>query len=466
MVLSASSQSGEASQSFTQALELLDQGDGQKARVLFIKAIGQDPKMAIAYIFKGNTDLTPKEFADDMNKAKENLAGASDWEKLYYDYSATFLTNDWSKRLELAKKMTTTFPKAARAQVELGSTYANGNQDANARTAFQKAVELDPKWVGGYSALVNSYLFSEPKNFKKAEEMAVKAVGLAPTSPGLQILLGDCYRAQNDLQKARDAYSKAIELDPSAPVAYYKKGHANSFLGNLDEARQNYRDGAKHDERKFGDVTNIGNTYLYGGDHKMASQYLTDQCAKIDASGDSKDKITIAKIICLDACATIAMHDGDAAKLKELVVMMEPISAEIGNDVGTEEGKLTEKGNMLYWQAIAAAADGKFDAAKAKAEEIKSTVDPIKDPTKLNGYEFALGYISMKQKNYKDAISHFEKTNPSLSVYNKYWLAVANEAAGNKVKANSLYKEIADYNFNEVGYALIRNDVKKKLANP
>src|SRR6185369_17575492 len=74
------SKSKEAVASFRQGLLFAYQADGQKARAAFIKAIEQDPKMAIAYIFKATTDFSPKEFADDMNKAKANLDGASEWE--------------------------------------------------------------------------------------------------------------------------------------------------------------------------------------------------------------------------------------------------------------------------------------------------------------------------------------------------------------------------------------------------
>ena len=120
---------------------------------------------------------------------------------------------------------------------------------------------------------------------------------------------------------------------------------------------------------------------------------------------------------------------------------------------------------MLYWQSLAAAADGKLDDAKTKAEEIKTTLQPVNDPTKLQGYEMVMGYISMKEKKYADAAAHFEKTNPN-DIYNKYWTAMAYEAAGNKDKSNSLYKEIAAYNFNDVGNALIRNEVKEKSGYP
>lgn len=73
--------------------------------------------------------------------------------------------------------------------------------------------------------------------------------------------------------------------------------------------------------------------------------------------------------------------------------------------------------------------------------------------------------ISMKQNNCADAMMHFEKSDPN-NIYNKYWLGKANEAEGNKDKAASFFKEVAAYNFNDIGNALVRNEMKKKLAMP
>ena len=96
--------------------------------------------------------------------------------------------------------------------------------------------------------MINTYLFFDPKDFKKAEKNGLKAVKLAPSSPGIEIALGDCYRVEKELEKARDCNSKAIILDPNSPDAYYKKGNASTFLRNLDEARQNFMDGGKYDK--------------------------------------------------------------------------------------------------------------------------------------------------------------------------------------------------------------------------
>ena len=118
---------------------------------------------------------------------------------------------------------------------------------------------------------------------------------------------------------------------------------------------------------------------------------------------------------------------------------------------------------MLFYKSMLAAIEGNYDAAKLNAEEIKTTLASVKDPNKLDQFEFALGFIAMKQKNYPDAATHFGKTLQS-SVYSKYWNAMANEAAGNKDKANALFKEVSTYNFNDIGYALVRSEVLKKVA--
>ena len=459
----ASSHSKEALTTFQQGLTFFDAGDGIKARETFSKAIAQDPKFSLAYLMRANTAPSSKEFADDLAAAKANLDSASSWEKMYYEYYSTFVTADRNKGIEIAEKITTTYPDAARAQVDLGNAYSGNIQIDKARACYQKAIQLNPKWVGGYAALTNSYLFNDPIDLKKAEENALKLVELAPNSPGAEITLGDCYRAQNDFQKAKDAYAKAVQLDPSTPEAYYKEGHANTYLGKMDEARKNYADGGKHDISQLGANLNIANTYLYGGDHKTATKYLMDAYAKMDTSGAAKSKLANEKFTYLTTAATIDFHDGDAAHLKQLVPMIQPLEEQIYNDIATPEAKTLGQADMLNWEAMAAATEGKFDDAKAKAEEEKKMLESIKDNRKLEPYYFVMGVINLKQKKYADAVADLAKSDLT-SVYNKYWSALANEGAGNKDKAMSLYKEVAAYNFNFVGNALVRNEVKKKLG--
>lgn len=463
--LPVTAKSTEAIASFQQGITELDLGDVKNARMSFTKAIEQDPGMGIAYLYRANTSTSSKEFADDIKAGKLKVDSASNWEKLYADYLSTNLSGDRTKGIEVLQKMATAYPDAARAQTELGNGYAGNNQFDKARELYQKAIQLNPTWVGGYSALANSYIFNEPKDLKKAEENSVKVVELAPKSAGAQITLGDCYRAQNDFAKAKAAYAKAVELNPTSPVAYYKEGHANTYLGNYDEARKNYADAGKNDVTKSGSILNTAYSYLYQNNTAAALSGLMDAAMKIDSSATDKAKAANEKYSYLTTCASVAVHNGDAATLKKLMPMILPLSEQLTNDLGTPEAKIFIQADKLNWETMLAYSEGRYDEAIAKAEAMKSVLDPIKDDRKLEGYHYNMGLVSMKQKKYAEAVSHFEKSDPN-NIYNKYWLAKANEAAGNKEKATSLYKEVAAYNFNDVGNALVRSEVKKKLANP
>lgn len=457
--LVASTKSAEAAKAFENGLAAFDLNDIKKARVFFNEAINSDPNLGIAYLYRANTAFSSKDYADDVNAGNSKLDSASNWEKMYGELLLTNLAGDRNKGIEVLQKIATAYPDAARAQHELGLGYQSNNQFDKARAEFEKAIKLDPKWVGGYTSLTASYLFNEPKNLKKAEENATKLTELAPNSAGSQIALGDCYRAQNDFEKAKVAYTKATVLDPQAPEGFYKLGHANTYLGNYEEARKNYANAGKNDISNSGSITNTAYSYLYQGNAPAAIKELMDAAAKADSSQTNE------KNNYYNSCATIAIHNGDAASLKKLIPLILPLSEKINNNLGTAEAKTFIAAEKLNWACLSAYIDGKYDDAKAKAEQMKTTMDPIKDDRKLENYHSMLGMISMKQKNYAEAIMHFEKANPN-DIYNKYWQAKANESAGNKDKATALYKEVAAYNFNDVGNALVRTEVKKILAMP
>ncbi len=462
----ASTKSTVAMASFQDGMAFLDLGDNKKARASFDKSIEQDPQFGLCYLMRASTSRSAKEFADDIASAKSKMDSASSWEKMYADYMSTNLTGERNKGIEILQKIAADYPDAARAQVNLGNGYAGNNQFDKSREAFLKAIQMDPSNIGAHNALIYSYLFNEPLDLKKAEEYALKLVSLAPKSSGAEITLGDVYRAQNDFQKAKDAYAKAVELDASLPEGYYKLGHANTYLGNLEEARKNYSEAGMHDDINTGAVLNSSYTYLYANDTKAAVKYLFDELAKLNNSSADASQKTNQKSNILTTIATIAIHSGDAATLKSVVSPIIATSKQISIDLGnTKEIKIYEDADSVHWQAMVLMTEGKLEEAKAAEESMKSLLDPIKDDRKLETFHEDMGRISMKQKNYTEAISHFEKTNPN-SIYNKYLQAKANEAAGNKDKSIALYKEVLAYNFNGIDNALIRTEVKKILGTP
>lgn len=452
--------SNEALSFFTDALKYYDLGENTKARDYLKNALKQDPAFAIAYIHLATLASTPQEFVYNLDKARENISGANEWEKLLYDFTETYLTNNSDKRLSVAQKMIESFPNSARACNYLGQAYESRNDFAIARKCYQKAIALEPQWPGGYISITNSFLFADPKDFKQAEKNANKLVSIAPYNASY-ILLGDTYRAQNKLSNAGEMYSKAIMRDGALPEAYYKRGHVFSLQGQYDKARTDYEKAGSLDVNPTMAREFIANTYLYQGDATKALESLQNDIDKIATTLDTRQTNQFKFELLMNE-AMIAQHNHDAKKLEEIVNMLQPLSEDLGIRIGTQEAKLEQQGNMLYWQGMIKLLNNDLDGAWQKAEEIKTTVEPINNPLKLDGYDFLSGCIAMQKNDFTKAVSHFEKTN-QLDVYEQYCLAKAYEANGQKDKADAIFKYLSNYNFNNIGYALIRNELKKKM---
>jgi hypothetical protein len=73
------------------------------------------------------------------------------------------------------------------------------------------------------------------------------------------------------------------------------------------------------------------------------------------------------------------------------------------------------------------------------------------------------GYIALYQGKFQEAAGQFAQGNLN-DPYIKYQYAIALQSAGEKPKGNQLMRELSSYNFNNVGYALIRKDAQQPIS--
>src|SRR5256886_16826778 len=106
--------------------------------------------------------------------------------------------------------------------------------------SISRGLELAPRLYAGHTAMGLSYLFGEPRDFAQALLHMQQAEALAPNEAGTYTLLGDVYRAQRNLAKAREEYTRGHELNPRDAILLVKLGHANTFLGDYAAARADY----------------------------------------------------------------------------------------------------------------------------------------------------------------------------------------------------------------------------------
>jgi len=101
-------------------------------------------------------------------------------------------------------------------------------------------LELSPKLYVAHATIGNDYIFGEPHDFTKALAHMQEAEALAPDESNAHLLVGDAYRAQRNLEKARDEYMRGHELDPRSAVLLVKAGTPTRSWGDYAAARADY----------------------------------------------------------------------------------------------------------------------------------------------------------------------------------------------------------------------------------
>jgi tetratricopeptide (TPR) repeat protein len=449
---------------FEAGLYAMDVGRFNDANDLFRAAAEKDPDFGSAYLYIANTANSLEEYKTAMDRAVAAKDEMSDGEKILVDINMTGFTNDVDESLTLAERLVELYPASPRAWLNLGFTLGGLNRHEEARTAMGKSVELDPTFIAGHSALAGSYLFNDPKDFALAEVHTNHAIDLAPQEAGPHIAMGDLRRAQQDLIGCRESYRRATEVDPTSAVAFSKSGHPNSFLGYYDEARSDF-DRASALAEGGGKATWMNfkaYVHVYEGNSTAAIEELGTVLESIDAMGIPEDEINGAKVFVLSNIATIAMHEGMVEIATKAVEKRNELVKKNAEIVGTEEFTRSQKANIAAWNGMVAATAGDYEAARAAAGEYATLVETQNNPRKMELYHAVLGWTALQEGNHQMAVEEYRQSNLN-NIYNKYMLAVALEGAGFTEQATKLFTEVAEFNFNSVGYALVRNAAIKKV---
>ena len=460
--LPVNTDSEDARQAFDEGLAYFDEGNQRKARAKFDEALQHDPDFVSAQMYRTYTANSAKDWATNREKFMGMRDRANESEAMMMDMTEAGLKSDLDRELEVSKKLVEKYPKSARAMDNLAIYYDNNDQEEKAREHWKKALELNPEFVPAISSLGTSYLFDTPKDKAQAKKYLDMLVETAPKSTRSHILMGDYYRDQDNLEQALSSYEKAASLDPEDDVALAKSGHANSILGNYDEARKNFKDAREASE--FGtNLSGEANTFVYQGDTKGALTFLDEGTKSFDSLDIPESNRNIAKYQAAYTTAHIAMHDGDAKRLEQTVSMMKPISKKLVSEANSPVVTANQEAIMNYWDAMVLVSNKNYQEALKKAENIKTAVDSINSPDKLEPYHRAMAVINYQMGDMEKAMEHIGKTDEDY-IHDKYWKAKILEKAGDTEAAMELYEEISEERFNSVEFALIREEVNQKVS--
>ena len=455
--------SAEARAHFLEGLREFDLGRFIDANVHFKAAVAADPDFAFAYLNVANTANSLADFKTNLALAEQHAAGASDAERLQIQMARKGFDNDLAGQLALGQQLVQQYPQSPRAWLALGGAQIGLNKNEDGRASIAKALELSPKLYVAHAFMGNDYIFGEPHDFTKALAHMQQAEALAPDESNAHLLVGDAYRAQRNLEKARDEYLRGHELEPRNAVLLVKAGHANTFLGDYAAARADYDSamavGRANEKAAYAPFRAY--VSVYAGDPAAAIDELNRLVASVDGLGVPDPKAN--KVAALTNVVVIATHTRNRAAAERALKQLEPLLLEQGDEAGNPAFKRGQQAQIAYLEGWTAARRGDYASAQKQADRITQLLAPDANPRKLEPMHQLEGFIALYQGKYNDAAAHLRQGN-LLDPYVKYQFAVATEGAGDAARAKQLFREIADYNFNAVGFALVRKEAQQKAG--
>lgn len=453
-----STKSEAARMDFIAGQAALDRGDAAQANALFRSAVAQDPNFTYGWFNLANASFSTEEFATSLKRAAESGNG-TDGERLLVAVGQRFLDNDFTAQLATAKELVGKYPRSPRAWVNLAGVQGGLNQFAEQRASLARAIELDPRFAAAHLAMGNSYMFNEPRDFRQAEKFLGQTVALVPGEDNYHWVLGDVYRAMNDLEKAREHYKRATLLDPHDGTAPVKLGHVNSFLGRIEEARSDYDRGIENAE--IANKPFLANykmfTWVHAGDAPVAVAALEKLAGEVDSMGLPVDQRDGAKNFTLTNAVTIALHHNQHDDAARLLDQLAAVLRGNARTVGTEEFSRIQEAQIAYLGGQLAARRGDYRAAQALARKNAELVAPQGNPRKMENHHDLVGLINLLQGRHSQAVEHYRKADLT-NQYVQYHYALALDAANQKAEARRIFKGVGEWNFNSVAFALTRKD--------
>ena len=448
---------------FYQGLRDLDAERFIRAREHFNAAVAADPNFAIGQLYAAFNGASLADYKTHLDAAVRALNGATPGEQLLIRAQQKNADNDITGQIELAQQAAQAMPDNPRIYLYLAGAQFGANQRDESRATLLRATQIDPSYAQSWIQLGNSYLVTEPRDIEKADAYIRKAVALQPNEAVVHDYMGDVYRAENKLPQARAEYTRMAELAPDRGEGYQQRGHVNSFLGNFAEARADYdRAIALSDPSlKPGYAIFKALVSVYANDPAGAESELDRIASTVDASSGN---VYGTKIFALTSEARIALHNKhfDVAQ-RTIGQLSEAFRQQAAEEGRSDAFRRNAEVQIAYYEGMLAARRGDYAAARAKANDIMTTVAQDQSPRKNEPAHEVLALTDFLQGNFQSAADHYAEANPD-DVYLWYYRGLALDGAGHKAEAKELFKRAAGWNFNGAQTALVKNDARKRAG--
>ncbi|HUR95920.1 MAG TPA: tetratricopeptide repeat protein [Gemmatimonadales bacterium] len=439
---------------YLEGRSLSEQLRAHDGRQLYQQAAEQDPSFAMAHYQLAVNSATAKDFFDHMNRAVALSDKVSEGERLMILALQAGGNANAAKALEYQKELVAKYPDDERAHFLLGNGHFGQQHYEEAIEEYRKAIEINPKFSGAYNSI--GYAYRPLEKYVDAEVAFKKYIELIPNDPNPYDSYAELLMKAGRFEESIAQYRKALEVDPHftnsrvgiATNLMYQGKHAEGAK-LMDELYGAARDDG---DRRFA-LFAKGVILVDAGRTDAAVREIEKEYALDTKLGDPANMSGDAQLlgnILLDAGRT----DAAAKKFAQALSVVEQSS--LSNDV-KEDTRLANRYNV----ARVALAGGDLAKAKSEAKAYESGAQARQNSFRIRQGHELLGTIALKEKQYDEAIAHFDQGNqqdPQVI----YWTALAWQGKGDAPKAKALAIKASKANVLPLAsYAFVRTKAAK-----
>ena len=198
---------------------LFETGDDSGAAQAFSKGVELKPDMKWAHFFLGNVHLRQERFKEAAEEFEKEITLQPDFDKVWFQLGKAYvLGGEDDKAIAAFEKANTIDPTKSDSYMELAAIYEKRKDKAKAEEMYQKVIAVDPGNAAAVFYNLGVHAWNENKD-KEAVQAFQKAIEIDPKYAPAHKELARVLTRLQDFHGAVQHYQEYLKLNPQAPDA-------------------------------------------------------------------------------------------------------------------------------------------------------------------------------------------------------------------------------------------------------
>lgn len=170
----------------------------------------------------------------------------------------------------------------------IGNVYFEQKEYNHAMEAYQKSIEINPKYFQSYHNI--GVIYQRQEDTYNAIRAFEKAIEINPESDKAYLSLGITYYENEKIDEAIKVFKKVIEINPKNNEVYLDLGRIYQEKKEYKKAIELYQEGLNQGFKDDGLYNDIAVSYYYIGEYNIASSYY-QKAIKVNSKSIAFDNL-------------------------------------------------------------------------------------------------------------------------------------------------------------------------------